>query len=84
MSENKSKPKESPNKGLPPGRPALSVSLIDTGRNMIETAFGDGAVAVLVVYETADKKCKMLSMPNLECVRAGLLSRAFAVDVMEE
>jgi hypothetical protein len=52
--------------------PAIAADL----REVVELAIKRGAVAALLVYETADGRCVRASVPNLIAVREGLLKVA--------
>ena len=45
-------------------------------RRMLDAAIEDGAVAAVLIYETADGRVGTWSSPNLLCVRTGLVRLA--------
>ncbi len=45
-------------------------------RRVVENAIGQGVVAALLVYETADGTCRSVAVPNMVSVREGLLKVA--------
>jgi hypothetical protein len=59
--------------GLPQGC-ALAPSLVESARDALEHALSKGAVALMIVYETRANECEAVMVPNLECVRVGLLT----------
>ena len=59
-----------------PARSTLAPSLIEAARDALEAALADGALALMIVYENASGQCSAKFVPNLECVRRGLIDWA--------